>query len=149
MIILTLIDVVTRIFTFRSATTLLIHLRHDGIADAFDLLELFLVFFLFRVLIVIKPIKGFLHNLLDGTLVFCLEFVGKLVTIGNSVLHVVHVRLEAVASIHTFLDFPVLLGKFFGLLNHSLNFLLRKASFVVGDGNFLRLSSALVFGADI
>mmetsp|Transcript_43166 Transcript_43166/g.90369 ORF Transcript_43166/g.90369 Transcript_43166/m.90369 type:complete len:190 (+) Transcript_43166:533-1102(+) len=62
----------------------------------------------------------------------------------NGVLDVVDVRLERVLSIDPFLNFLVLLLKLLSLLDHAINLLLGKTALVIGDGDFLTLSGALV-----
>mmetsp|Transcript_24119 Transcript_24119/g.50071 ORF Transcript_24119/g.50071 Transcript_24119/m.50071 type:complete len:221 (-) Transcript_24119:245-907(-) len=56
---------------------------------------------------------------------------------------------QGVLCIHPFLHFLVLIRKFLRFTEHLFNLLLGQAALVVGDGNLLRLSGALVFRANV
>lgn len=81
-------------------------------------------------------------------LVILVELATKTVLVVDLVLQTEGIVLQCVASLDLALGSLVFLGKFLSLGNHAVNLLLRQAALVVGDGDGLRLASALVAGAD-
>jgi hypothetical protein len=63
-------------------------------------------------------------------------------------LNLVDVLLEVVLSLDLLLSLLVSLFVLFGLLDKSVNLLLRKSSFLVGDGDVRSLTSSFVLSSD-
>mmetsp|Transcript_2561 Transcript_2561/g.9945 ORF Transcript_2561/g.9945 Transcript_2561/m.9945 type:complete len:144 (+) Transcript_2561:1403-1834(+) len=117
----------------RHVFSLLVDLRNDRIANCFYLLKLLFIFLFFCVLVVIQPIERFFDSLFHCELVFARKFIRQLVVVPHRVFHVVGVGLKAIPGINALLDFSVFLGKLLSFFDHPLDFLLRQATFIVGD----------------
>merc|ERR1712013_554370 len=67
----------------------------------------------------------------------------------NCRTHGMNIPIKCILRIHTLFHFLVLISELLSLLDHLLNLLLCQPTLVICNGDFLRLSSALVLGADI
>merc|ERR1712159_723505 len=59
------------------------------------------------------------------------------------------VAIKRVLGVNALFHLLIFIGKLFSLLDHFLDLLLSEAALVVGDGDLLGLTSALVFGTDV
>ena len=81
-------------------------------------------------------------------LVLLVNLATKTFLVVDLVLQAVGVILEAVPGLNAFAGSLVFLSVLLGFLNHTLDFLSAQASFVISDGDRLRLAGSLVAGAD-
>mmetsp|Transcript_24123 Transcript_24123/g.50076 ORF Transcript_24123/g.50076 Transcript_24123/m.50076 type:complete len:209 (-) Transcript_24123:106-732(-) len=134
--------------TGTASTTAAVVLRDDRSANSFDLLVLLLDFLSICLWVGIQPRLAILQSVQNGLLLigvhlFAKAFVVPRAFCGRS--HRMDVAVEGVLRINTFLDLLVLIRKLLGLADHLLDLFFRQAALVVGDGDLLALSGALVF----
>ena len=128
----------------RSSTT--VGSGDDGVGNTLELLLLGLVLVLGGGLVVVEPADGLLDLALDLLLVV----VGHVeLTLVDGVLEGVGVRLETVLGVDTRSLSLVLSLVLLGLSQHALNVLLGETALVVGDGDLVGLTSALLGGTDV
>jgi hypothetical protein len=133
-----------------SATRASVELGGNRVGDVRQLLEL-----LVEVLggslggVLFEPVLGLLDSVLDGLLVLVLNLATKTLLVVDLVLQAVGVVLKLVAGLNALTVSLVLLGVLLGLLNHALNVLSAETALVVGDGDALSLSGALVDSGDL
>merc|ERR1719333_33004 len=133
-----------------TAATLLVELGHDRVGDAFEFLLLLLEFLDLGIIVLVEPVQGFLHSLLEGLLVLLRNLVGDtLLLIVQGVAQVVRVAFEGVALVDLLLHLGVLVGEFLGFADHALDLLLGQAALLGGDGDLLRLAGTSVLGGDL
>merc|ERR1719333_1931330 len=113
-----------------TAATLLVELGHDRVGDTFEFLLLLLEFLDLGIIVLVEPVQGFLHSLLEGLLVLLRNLVGDtLLLIVQGVAQVVRVAFEGVALVDLLLDLGVLVGKFLGFADHALDLLFGRRPF--------------------
>mmetsp|Transcript_7488 Transcript_7488/g.19656 ORF Transcript_7488/g.19656 Transcript_7488/m.19656 type:complete len:406 (+) Transcript_7488:1665-2882(+) len=128
----------------------LVHVSHDRIRDRLDLLLLGRVLVFVRLGVLVEPVERLVDRVLDLLLVISRQFVGDaLLVVVERVLHVVQVRLEAVARVDALLDLFVLVGVLLGLADHALDVLLGEAALLGRDRDLLGLARALVLGGHL
>jgi hypothetical protein len=91
----------------------------------------------------IQPSNGLVDSSLQLTLVGRVKLASQLV-VGKGVTKVVSIRLQAVPGDDARSSSLVLGLVLFSFLHHAFDFLLRKASLVVGDRDAIRLAAGLV-----
>jgi hypothetical protein len=127
-----------------------VKLGGDGVGDIAQLLLL-----LVEVLgngggsVLLKPVLGLLDSLEKSLLVILVDLAAETVVVVELVLERVGVVLKTVARLNALTGSLVLLGVLLGLLNHALNFFSTETALVVGNGDGLHLSAALVTSADL
>jgi hypothetical protein len=84
-----------------------------------------------------------------SVLVIVVNLATKTLLVVNLVLQGEGVVLEAITGLNALASCLVLLGVLLSLLNHTLDFLGAEATLVVGDGNALALTGALVTSANL
>lgn len=99
--------------------------------------------------VLIEPIMNFLDGVQNGLLVIFINLATETFLVADLVLKAEGIVLQAVTSLDLSLDSTVLLGKLLCLSDHALNILWGQTALVVLDRDSLRLSSALVTGADL
>mmetsp|Transcript_67140 Transcript_67140/g.190417 ORF Transcript_67140/g.190417 Transcript_67140/m.190417 type:complete len:272 (-) Transcript_67140:232-1047(-) len=126
----------------------LVDLHHDGVHDSLQLLLLGLELVLLGQLVLVEPVEGVLHGLLDLLLVPTLELLLELLLV-QGVAHREAVVLEAVLCLDLLLVGLVLRPELLGLLNHAVDLRLRQPALLVGDGDLVGLARRLVLGRDV
>jgi hypothetical protein len=84
-----------------------------------------------------------------GLLVLIVNLASETLVIVDLVLQIESVVLKSVTGLNTLLGSLVLIGVLLSLLNHAVNLVLSEATLVVGDGDRLRLASALITSGDL
>mmetsp|Transcript_17404 Transcript_17404/g.39779 ORF Transcript_17404/g.39779 Transcript_17404/m.39779 type:complete len:259 (+) Transcript_17404:383-1159(+) len=125
------------------AAALRVHRRHDGRADALDLLALVLELLLLGELVALEPRERIVDRLLRLGLVVLRDLVLHLF-VAKRVLHRVAIVLERILRLHLVLEIGVFLGVLLGVGRHLLDVLLGEARLVVGDGDLVLLASRLL-----
>mmetsp|Transcript_8272 Transcript_8272/g.27507 ORF Transcript_8272/g.27507 Transcript_8272/m.27507 type:complete len:698 (+) Transcript_8272:103-2196(+) len=138
----------THVSTRRGTASVLVHLADDRVAHAFQLLELILEFVNFSRLVTVQPRDRGFDGVFDGLLVIGVELTAN-VGVVHGVAHVVRVVLDGVLGFNLLLVLFILSLELLGVLNHALNVLLGQATLVVGDGNLVLLTRALVFRRNV
>merc|ERR1712051_282655 len=131
-----------------STTGSLIDLHHDWIVLSFELFLLGFILFSAGVLVALKELKALSRGIFDDLFVLIRELVLKLL-ITQGVFHLEAIVFESILGINLLSELVILVLILLSILHHFLDLLLREATFVVGDGNLLGLSSGLVTGRDI
>merc|ERR1712106_1221489 len=120
----------------------------DWVADSLNLLLLIVEFLNFSKLVGIEPLNSFITLVIDFLHVIFRDLVLHLLILNGS-LHVETVALQSVLGGDPLLLLLIICLEFLSIVHHTLNFLLRKATLVVGDGDLILLASALVTGRDV
>ncbi|CAD6234208.1 GSCOCG00007653001-RA-CDS [Cotesia congregata] len=115
---------------WRSTTSTLVKLRDDGFNNFSKLFLLLFVFFRVSILVFFKPLNFLVNSSLYFFLVFLRDFRSKLFFIGN---------------IDTFFKFFVFIGKLLSIFNHSFDVIRCKSVLIIGNNNFLTVTSSLIF----
>lgn len=143
-----------------------IQLAGDGVGDVAQLLLLLLEILGLSVLgVLLKPVGGFLDGfekldcvskwLLErgrksySLLVILINLATKTFIIIDLVLQAKGVVLETISGLNALLGCLVLISVLLSFLNHAVNLLLCETSLVVGDGDGLELSGALVASGNL
>jgi hypothetical protein len=127
-----------------------VELGGDGVGDIAQLLLL-----LVKVLgdggggVLLEPVLSLLDSLEKSLLVVLVDLAAETVVVVELVLERVGVVLKTVARLDALAGGLVLLGVLLSLLNHALDFFGAETALVVGDGDGLHLSTALVTSADL
>merc|ERR1719231_1187460 len=129
-------EAATRHTTLRRTPGCLVHLHHDGIDHALEILLLRLELILLRHLVLVEPVKGILHRLLDLLLVARFELVLQLLLL-ERVAHGEAIILQAILGLDLRLVLLVLILVLLGLLHHTIDLRLRQAALFVRDGDLL------------
>merc|ERR1719401_1576482 len=127
-------------------------LRHDGRANALNLLVLLLDLLCISLRVRVHPRLAVLESVHDLLFLVGVHLLAEALVVAGALsgaAHRVHVAVEGVLSVDALLDLLILIGKLLGLLDHLLDLLLRQAAFVVGDRDLLALASALVLSTDV
>jgi hypothetical protein len=82
-------------------------------------------------------------------LVIIIDLATETFLIVDLVLEGESVVLESVSGLYALLGGFVLISVLFGLLDHTVDFVLSEAALVVGDGDRLLVAGALVGGGDL
>lgn len=151
-----------------SVTAATVQLAGNWVCDVRELLLLLL-----KVLraggtgVLIEPVGGLLNGLKDlvnllvklsvtdfmestySLLVIVINLASKTLLIVDLVLQAESVVLKTVTGLNALLGSLVLIGVLLSLLNHTVDLLLGKTSLVVGDGDGLGLSGALVTSGNL
>merc|ERR1719401_71305 len=149
-LVLVLLTACVTAATTTTASTVV--LRHDGCADALNLLVLLLDLLRVGLGVRVHPRLAVLESVHDLLLLVGVHLLTEALVVAGAfrgAAHRVHVAVEGVLSVDTLLDLLVLIGKLLGLLNHLLDLLLCQAALVVGDRDLLALACALVLSADV
>merc|ERR1719401_2287495 len=149
-LVLVLLTACVTAATTTTASTVV--LRHDGCADALNLLVLLLDLLRVGLGVRVHPRLAVLESVHDLLLLVGVHLLTEALVVAGALrgaAHRVHVAVEGILSVDTLLDLLVLIGKLLGLLDHLLDLLLCQAAFVVGDRDLLALASALVLSADV
>merc|ERR1719401_1591598 len=149
-LILVLLTACITAATTTAASTVV--LRHDGRANALDLLVLLLDLLCISLRVRVHPGLAVLESVHDLLLLVGVHLLAEALVVAGalrSAAHRVHVAVEGVLSVDALLDLLVLIRKLLGLLDHLLDLLLCQAALVVGDRDLLALASALVLSADV
>merc|ERR1719174_1081326 len=128
-----------------TATCSLVDLHHDWVDDAFKLLLLSLKLILLSQLVLVEPIEGLLHCLLDLLFVIALELILKLL-LRERITQAEAVVLKTILGFNLLLGRLVLRAELLGLLHHTIDFRLRKTTLLVGDSDLVGLTCGLVLG---
>mmetsp|Transcript_17406 Transcript_17406/g.39789 ORF Transcript_17406/g.39789 Transcript_17406/m.39789 type:complete len:212 (+) Transcript_17406:383-1018(+) len=104
------------------AAALRVHRRHDGRADALDLLALVLELLLLGELVALEPRERIVDRLLRLGLVVLRDLVLHLF-VAKRVLHRVAIVLERILRLHLVLEIGVFLGVLLGVGRHLLDVL--------------------------
>ncbi len=133
-----------------ASTSAAVQLRCDGVDDGLDLAEL-----LFQVLgagagaVLVNPVGGVLDSLEDGLLILIRELATETLLVTELGLKAIDERRQGVERLDA-LALSLILGcEALGVGNHAVNLLLGETALLVGDGDRLRLASALVGGANL
>lgn len=142
-----LLVVVRRVSASASAA---VQLRCDGVDDGLDLAEL-----LFQVLgagagaVLVNPVGGVLDSLEDGLLILIRELATETLLVTELGLKAIDERRQGVERLDALALSLILRCEALGVGNHAVNLLLGETALLVGDGDRLRLASALVGGANL
>ena len=128
------------------ATSSTVDSLHDGRELALDLLLLALNSVGISLSVGLKPLETLVGAVLDGGSIVGGEFKVLLV---KSVLHLEAVVLERVLGLDLLLLHLILSSELLGILDHLLDLVLGKSTLVVGDGDLVDLTSALVDSGDV
>mmetsp|Transcript_33185 Transcript_33185/g.71526 ORF Transcript_33185/g.71526 Transcript_33185/m.71526 type:complete len:234 (+) Transcript_33185:141-842(+) len=123
-------------------------LGDDWGADSLDLLMLLLDFLCISLWVGIQPRLTILEGIQNLLLLIGIHLFTETLVVSGAFggrAHGMDVAVEGVLRINTFLDLLVLIRKLLGLADHLLDLFFRQAALVVGDGDLLALSGALVF----
>merc|ERR1712062_412957 len=131
--------------TPRGASSGLVQLSDDGVADTFNLLLFIFVFILLSSLIGIKPSNNFITFVHDGFLIIFSNFILEFFIL-NGRFHVETIRFEAIFSGDTLFLFVILSLEFLSISHHFFNVFLGQSSFVICDGDFFLLTRRFVDG---
>ena len=127
-----------------------VQLGRNGVSDVLDLLEFLLkVVDGSRLTLRIKPISGLLDGVQEGLLVIRVQFATETVRVAELGLEAVDVGGKRVEDFDALLLGFVLSGELLGLGDHAVDLLLCETSLLVGDGDRLGFTSALVGGGDL
>jgi len=122
-----------------------IELGGDGVSDVRQLLELLVKVLRGRLSgVLLEPVLGLLDGVLESLLVIIVNLATETLLVVDLVLQAVGVVLELIARLNALAVGLVLLGVLLGFLDHALNVLSAQAALVVGDGDALSLTGALV-----
>merc|ERR1719154_795612 len=130
------------------STSALVQLRDDGVAHALNLLLLVIKLFDLSKLVSVKPLDGFITLVSDLLHVIFRDLVLNLLII-KSGLHVKAVALKTILGRDPLLLLFIISLELLGIIHHALNVLLRQTALVVGDGDLVLLSGALVASRDV
>merc|ERR1719190_142838 len=142
----------TACVTAATTTTSTVVLRHDGCANALNLLVLLLDLLRVGLRVRVHPRLAILESVHDLLLLVGVHLLAEALVVAGALrgaAHRVHVAVEGVLGVDALLDLLVLIGELLGLLDHLLDLLLCQAALVVGDRDLLALSGALVLSADV
>jgi len=98
--------------------------------------------------VALEPLETLSGHGFDGGLLLIGELSLELLLV-EGVLHLEAVVLESVLGLDLLLDDLVLSLELLGILDHLLDILFGKSTLVVGDGNLVLLTSALIDGGDV
>ena len=129
-------------------TSCLVDFHHDGVEFSFHGLLLLLELGSLGIGLAFEPLEGLGATFLDGFLVLVGEFVLHLF-VGELVLHLEAVVLELVFLLDLGLDLVILVLVLLGIGNHLVNLFLGETSVIVGDGDLLDLTAALLLSGDV
>jgi len=127
-----------------------VKLAGDGVGNVAELLLL-----LIEVLggsiggVVVEPVLDLLDGVKNSVLVVLVNLATETILVVDLVLQRESVILQTVARLDALAGCLVLLSVLLSLLDHTLDFLGAKTALVVGDGNALALTGALVTSADL
>ncbi|GET90231.1 heat-shock protein hsp70, putative [Leishmania tarentolae] len=127
----------------RSAAHALVHLGHDRVAYALQLLLLVLVLLLRCLLVVAQPLQRRLDLLVERGLVAIVQLAGH-VRVTKRVLHGVRVVLQTVLRLHALALLLVVCLVLHRVVHHALDLVLAQPALVVGNGDLVALASALL-----
>merc|ERR1719253_1483900 len=130
-------------FWHATATCCLVDLHHDWVDNAFQLLLFALELILLSKLVLVQPIKSFLHGLLNLVLVVAFELVLQLLFL-EGVAHCKAIVLKTVFGLDLRLVLLILIAELLGLLHHAVDLSLRKTALLVRDSDLVGLTSRLV-----
>merc|ERR1712187_174050 len=119
---LILVLLTTRV-TAATSTASTIVLRHDGCANALDLLVLLLDLLRISLRVRVHPRLAVLESVHDLLLLVGVHLLAEALVVAGALrgaAHRVHVAVEGVLGVDTLLDLFVLIGKLLGLLNHPM-----------------------------
>jgi len=125
------------------ATSSLVHLGDDGVANAFDLLELVIELFNLCELVGIEPLDGLVAFVQDGLPFIFSNLVLNLLVIKGG-FHVEAVGFEAVLARNSLFLLIIIILELLGLVDHAFDVFLGQTTLVVGDGDLVELASGLV-----
>ena len=115
------------------ATVVFVNLTYDGVAHTLQLFQVLFEVVLLGIIVGIKPVLSLCQGVANLALVVGIDLVGQLFFVLNSVAHLVDVVLELVTSIDLFLKSFVLVSELFSISDHTLDFFLGKAAFIISD----------------
>merc|ERR1719223_517828 len=121
----------------------LVDLHHDWVHNALELLLFCFELILLGHLVLVQPVEGLLHSLLDFVFVVTLKLVHQLLLL-QGVTHGEAVVLQAVLCFNLSLCFLVFGTEFLSLLHHAVNFSLGKTALLVCDGDLVGFACGLV-----
>jgi hypothetical protein len=98
--------------------------------------------------VALEPLETLSGHGFDGGLLLIGELSLELLLV-EGVLHLEAVVLESVLGLDLLLDDLVLSLELLGILDHLLDILFGESTLVVGDGNLVLLTSALIDGGDV
>merc|ERR1719486_1694565 len=131
-----------------AAACCLVHLHHDRVHDALDLLLLRLELVLLSELVLVEPVQSLLHGLLNLFLVAVLELVLELLLVQRAP-HREAIVLQAVLRLDFLLVGLVLCPVLFCLAHHAVDLRLRQPALLVRDRDLVRLARRLVLSRDV
>jgi hypothetical protein len=127
-----------------------VKLGSNGVSDVGELLELLVKVFSGSLGSVgLQPVLGLLDSLHEALLVIVVNLATKTLLVIDLVLQAIGVVLKFVARLDALTVGLVLLGILLSFLDHTLDVFVAEAALVVGDGDGLGLSSALVDSGDL
>merc|ERR1712232_1438152 len=134
--------------TAGSSSGRLVELGNDGVADGLNLLLPLLELLNLGQLVGVQPLDGVITLVGDQLLVVSGDLVSHLLVI-NGGLHVEAVALQTILGGDPVLLLGVLVLELLGVIHHALDLFLGQTALVVGDGDLVLLSSALVAGRHV
>merc|ERR1712051_721386 len=141
--------IATAAATTTASTIVLGHYRRANALDLF----VFLLYLLGVCLRVgIQPRLAVLEGIHNLLFLFGIQLFAQALIITGAFCggaHRMQVTIECVFGVYALLDFLVLVGKHFCLLDHLFDLFLGQATLVVGDGDFLALASCLILRTDV
>merc|ERR1712060_435835 len=121
----------------------LIHFHHDRIDNALKLFLLSFKFVFFSKLVLVQPIQGLLHCLLNLFFIVTLKLILKLL-LSQSVTHREAVVLQAVLGLNLGFVLLILSAVLLRFLNHAIDLGLRQTSFLISDGDLIGFACGFV-----
>mmetsp|Transcript_115876 Transcript_115876/g.188776 ORF Transcript_115876/g.188776 Transcript_115876/m.188776 type:complete len:246 (-) Transcript_115876:1105-1842(-) len=138
--------------TATTATTCTIVLGNNGSTNAFNFLVFLFDLFCICLRIGIDPRLTILQGIHDLLFLLRLELFTESLVIARALncgTHRMNVAIKCILCINTLLDLLVFISKQLCILDHLLDLLFCQAALVVGNCDFLALSSALVLSTNI
>ena len=127
-----------------------IKLGRNGVSDVLNLLEfLFQIVSRGRLTLRVDPLGGLLDGVQERLLVIRVQLATETVRVTELRLEAVDIGREGVEGLDALLLGFVVGGELLSLGNHAVNLLLSETSLLVGDGDRLGFTSALVSGGDL
>ena len=115
----------------------------DRITDFFELLSLFIIFFLFSLSIWVQEALAFLKGFVQSFLFVRWKLSFKFLLVVHRWFNWVNVVVQSLSSVNFFLSKFILFGELFGFSQHSFDLLVRKFSVLILDHNVVLLSWSL------
>merc|ERR1719193_978579 len=130
----------------RWGSTSLVKLGNDWLYNFFHFFLLSFHLFCICLCIFFQPGNLFINNLFNLLLVLITKFTTQFLFVAQLILKTVSITLQFITSLNFTLQLGVFISKLLGIIDHSLNIFGGQSILVIGDGNFLLVIGALVFG---